>query len=95
METMAELLDQARALGWYESSVCDDWIDLSPIAEKNDSFILTQIYVEWGKEAPKDYEIQEIGAGWKFSSTIKPIPSDILAVVKKMLALHEKENQMK
>ena len=35
MKTMTELLKQAEALGWYESDVCDDWIVLSPIKEKD------------------------------------------------------------
>lgn len=50
---MTELLKQAEALGWYESDVCDDWIVLSPIKEKDNLFIKTTIYIEWGALAPK------------------------------------------
>lgn len=87
---MTELLKQAEALGWYESDVCDDWIVLSPIKEKDNLFIKTTIYIEWGALAPQDYEIEEI-VGFDVRNTTKPIPEDILEVIKKMLALYEKE----
>ena len=48
----------------------------------------------WEKNAPdpKEYEIQEItGSGVK--TTIKQVPEDVLGIIKKMLAVHAKENR--
>lgn len=89
METMEELLMRANMLGWYEEEACDSYIILSPIAEKDDMLILSTIYIEWGQPAPTTYEIQEVGAGWKFINTRKTIPDDILEVIKKMLIVHD------
>jgi hypothetical protein len=94
---LKEALDEAFRLGWYMSDDCDDWIVLSPLSEKDDRYTLTQIYIEWGKPAPKDCETLEVTSvfdgtiGFKTKSTTKPIPPELIPVVERITAAGTEE----